>query len=108
MARPGVAVDAAVLAAAIGIDRVVEADVRRVVVRNDRARALDGHLRLEGSLVLLFGRPAVVEHLARHGLEAPLYEGARPAHEGGFALGVLGHRNRHLESDDDHSSADTV
>src|SRR4051812_11416383 len=40
VARAGIAVDAAVLAAAIGIDRAVEADIGRVVVRDDRARAL--------------------------------------------------------------------
>src|SRR5436190_7435811 len=91
MARPGVAVDAAVLAAAIGIDRAVEADVRRVVVRDDGARALDGDLRLEGALVLFVGRPAVVEGLARDGLEAPLDERARAAHEGDFALAVFRH-----------------
>src|SRR5436190_1093839 len=50
MARPGVAVDAAMLAAAIGVDRAVEADIRRVVVRDDGARALDGDLRLERAL----------------------------------------------------------
>ena len=41
MRRPRVAIDAAVLTAAIGVDRLLEADVGRIVVRNDRARLLD-------------------------------------------------------------------
>ena len=41
MARPRVAIDAAVLAAAIRVDRAVEADIRRVVARDDRARRVD-------------------------------------------------------------------
>ncbi len=66
--RPGEAVDAAVLAAAIGIDREVEVDVGRVVAREDRLDALLDHRRL-GSQALL-GRglleraPAIVVALA--------------------------------------------
>jgi hypothetical protein len=41
--RPRKAIDAAVLAAAIGIDRAVEADVGRGVAGQDRARPLDRH-----------------------------------------------------------------
>ena len=41
--RPCIAVDAAVLATLVGIDRAVEADVGRVVARDDRARLLDRH-----------------------------------------------------------------
>src|SRR5207247_6807803 len=41
MARPCVAIDAAVLTAAIGVDRAVKADIRRVVARNDRPRRID-------------------------------------------------------------------
>src|SRR3954471_4306713 len=90
------AVDAPVLASPVRIDRAVEADVGRVVVRDDRARALDRDLRLEGALILFFRRPAVVEAFARDGLEAPLHEGARAAHmervfAAGFALAVFGH-----------------
>ena len=70
MARAGVAVDAAVLAAAIGIDRLREADVGRVVARDDRARALLGHAGLQLGGVPFLGRPAVVERLARERLEA--------------------------------------
>ena len=41
--RPREAVDAAMLAPAIGIDRAVEADVGRAVAGQDRARFLDRH-----------------------------------------------------------------
>src|SRR3954463_2645776 len=91
MAGPGVAVNAAVLASPVRIDRRAEADVGRIVVREDVARALDGDLRLEGPRILFVGRPAVVERLARHGLEAALDERARAAHEGDLALAVLRH-----------------
>src|SRR6266849_1780130 len=37
VARPRVTINAAMLAAAIGVDRAVEADIGRVVARNDRA-----------------------------------------------------------------------
>src|SRR4051794_12959873 len=86
MARPRVAVDAAVLATPVWVDRLREAHVRRVVVRDDRARALDGHLRLEGDAFslgcLLLRRPAVVEGLARLVFEPPLQKRARPAKMG--------------------------
>ena len=41
VARPRVAIDAAVLAAAIGVDRAVEADIGRIVAGDDRARRID-------------------------------------------------------------------
>ena len=41
MARPRIAIDAAVLAAAIRVDRAVEADIRRIVAGDDRARRVD-------------------------------------------------------------------
>ena len=63
------AVDAAVLAAAIRIDRAVEADVGRVVARDDLARPLLGHRRLERRQ-LLDRAPAVVERDARGRLVA--------------------------------------
>ena len=42
--RAGEAVDAAVLAAAVGVDRAVEGDVGALVAGDDRARPLDRHL----------------------------------------------------------------
>ena len=47
MRGPRVAVDAAVLAAVVRIDRLRERDVRRVVARDDRARLLDRHRGLQ-------------------------------------------------------------
>ncbi len=64
-----VAVDAAVLAAAIGIDRAVEGDVGAVVARDDGARRLLAHLGLEGVEVAQ-ALPAVIEGLALLRLEA--------------------------------------
>ena len=60
---PRVAIEAAVLAAAVGVDRAVERDVGRVVAGDDRLGLLPGHLGRErlGRFVL---RPAVVERLA--------------------------------------------
>jgi hypothetical protein len=45
MTRPCVAIDAAVLAAAVRIDRAVEADIRRVVAGDDRPRRVYGQCR---------------------------------------------------------------
>ena len=60
--RPREAVGAAVLAAAIGIDRAVEGNVRRLVARDDLSGALDLHLGLQRRQ--LFERtPVVVERL---------------------------------------------
>ena len=68
MARPGVAVNATVFAAAIGVDRPVERNVGRFVLRDDRARPLERHFRLQrgNGLVAL---PAVVEILSLDDLE---------------------------------------
>src|SRR5687768_8289785 len=60
MRRPGEAVHAPVLAALIGIDRAIEADVRRLVARDDRARALERHRRLQRWRRRIVLRPAVV------------------------------------------------
>ena len=79
------AVDAAMLAAAIGVDRAVEADVGRVVSRDDGARPLDRHLGLERRR--LFGQiPAVVEALAFDRLEAGMRVRDRAAPAPGLAL----------------------
>src|SRR5258706_428858 len=69
MARPRIAIHAAVLAALVRIDRPLERDVRRVVARDDGPRVLnrdDGPERRR--LVALVARrrvPAVIDHLAR-------------------------------------------
>ncbi len=73
-----VAVDAAVLAAAIGVDRAVEGDVGAVVARDDGARRLLVHLGLEG-IEIAEALPAVVERVAPLGFEAAGMIGARAA-----------------------------
>ena len=62
VARPGIAIDAAVLAAAIRVDRAVKPDIRRVVAGDDRARRIDAELGFEPRRLALLGMlPAVVE-----------------------------------------------
>ncbi len=61
MGRTRKAVNAAVLAASIGIDRAVETDVGGVVARDDFPRLLLGHHRLERGQFFQ-ALPAVVEH----------------------------------------------
>src|SRR6202022_2898148 len=70
VARPRVAIDAAVLAAAIGVDRAVEADVRRVVSGDDRARRIDAEGRPQRHRLFIGRTPAVVECDALFSLEA--------------------------------------
>ncbi len=95
MARPRVAIDAAMLAAAIGVDRAVEADIGRVVAGDDRA----GRVNLQPGgerhrLGLGAGHaPAVVEGDALLALEAP----ARVA-DGAAALARKG-GGRHTHAD---------
>jgi hypothetical protein len=87
---PGVAIDAAVLAAAVGVHGLLEEDVRRVVAAQGAARVLPDHLgaRRAGSARLLArGVPPIVEGLARLPLEA-----VRQPARGATALdGVHGH-----------------
>src|SRR5262245_20171832 len=67
--RPREAIDATVLAAAVRIDRAIEADVRRIVARDDLARRVDSHRGPE-RWQLLERLPAVVEAHARQRLVA--------------------------------------
>ena len=76
--RPREAIDAAVLAAAIGIDRAVEGNVRRLVAGDDLARGVDRHRGLERRQ-LLQALPAVVEGDARDRLVAAGGVGQRAA-----------------------------
>ena len=76
--RPGIAIGAAVLAATIGIDRTVEADIGAVVAGNDRLGRLDMLVRRERGQRLL-GFPAVVDRLAGVALEAAGRIGLGPA-----------------------------
>ena len=59
---PGEAIDAAVFAALVGIDRAIERDVGRGVVGDDRLRLLDDGFRLQG-FGLFLCRPTVIEGL---------------------------------------------
>jgi hypothetical protein len=77
-----------VLAAAIGVDRLAEADIRRIIAGNDRARPLFGNLRLERALFFLLGGPAVVERLAQGSFETALHEGARSPKIAGVLFGI--------------------
>ena len=76
--RPREAVDAAMLAAAIGIDRTVEADVGRVVAGDHLARGVERDRGLERRQVFQ-ALPAVVEGDPRLGLEAAAVVGLRAA-----------------------------
>src|SRR5215216_6867054 len=68
MGRPREAIDAAMLTAAIGIDRTVEADVGRVVAGDDLARGIERYRGLERRQFVQ-ALPAVVEGDPRFGLE---------------------------------------
>src|SRR6185437_5454941 len=79
--RPRVAVDAAVLAAAVGVDRGGEADVGAVVSCNDHLGLFGRNGGGDSVHHLVVERPAVVEGLAHLGLEAAgtVGAGAAPA-----------------------------
>ncbi|MNI48772.1 hypothetical protein D3C73_1033520 [compost metagenome] len=89
------AVGAAVLAAAIRIHRLAEADVRGVVAADDAARGLGMHFGAQAwgeEFFALVHRPAVVHRLADGAFEAPGKVGrGTPALDGGLgvARGVL-------------------
>ena len=72
--RPRKTVDAAVFAAPVGVDRQVEADVGRIVARQDGLGLLLDNLRCRSQRLLLRGllqrSPAVVEGLSRIAAEA--------------------------------------
>src|SRR5882757_7427588 len=76
MRRPCEAIDATVLATAIGIDRAVEADVGGLVAGDHLARGVDADRGLERRQ-LLKALPAVVEDDARLGLIATAGVGLR-------------------------------
>src|ERR1700691_236651 len=85
MGRSRKAIDAAMLAAPIRIDRTVEADIGRVVAGDDLARGIDRDRGLERRQ-FVETLPAVVERCARFGLEAPAVVGLRAAATPLFAL----------------------
>lgn len=79
--RPREAVNAAVLAAAIRIQRYIERNVGRRIAREDRPGALLEHLRAQrrARLAVVVARPAVVDRLALDALVAPLQVAHRAA-----------------------------
>ncbi len=79
MARPCVAIDAPVLAAAIRIDRAVETDIRRVVASDDRPCRVYGQSRSERRRLFVGRAPAVIERDAPFGLEASALVARRAA-----------------------------
>src|SRR5450432_1049844 len=78
MGRPSETVDTAVLAAAIRIDRPVEADIRGFVAGNDLARGIERDRGLERRQ-FIETLPAVVEGDTRFRLEAAAGVGLRAA-----------------------------
>src|SRR6516165_7727222 len=78
MGRPGETIDTAMLATAIGIDRTVEADIRRVVARDHLARGVERDGGFERRQVFK-ALPAVVEGHARLRLETAAGVGLRAA-----------------------------
>ena len=83
--RPRKAVDAAMLAAPVGVDRTVEADIRRVVAGDDLARGIDRDSGLERRQ-FVETLPAVVERNPRFGLEPAAGIGLRAAAAQSLAL----------------------
>src|SRR5688572_23296542 len=79
MTRPGVTIDATVLAAPIGIDRVIETDIGRVVGGDDRARVVDFD-RHRNAVGQFFRIPAVVDAFQFRTVEASgrIRQGAAP------------------------------
>src|SRR6476659_4374469 len=70
MGRPCKAVNTAMLTAAIGVDRAIEADIGRVVAGDHLARGVDRDRGLEDGKILK-ALPAVIECDPRLGLVAP-------------------------------------
>ncbi len=68
MGRPGETVDAAMLAAAIGIDRTVEGDVGRIIAGDDAAGLFDLNFGAERRQVFQ-ALPAIIDQFAGNGLE---------------------------------------
>src|SRR3546814_19105281 len=89
MARPRKAVDAAMLAAAIGIDRAVEGNVGRLVPGDDVPRAVFMQPGLQ-RLSLLQIVPAVIFGLARFAVLATAHTGNSAAAAPGIRLPMIG------------------
>src|SRR6185312_3167266 len=77
-------IDAAMLTAPVGVDRLVEADVRAVVLGDDLPGLLDLQLGLQPGRIVVLAVPAVIEVVPGEGLEPPRVVGLGPA-----ALGTV-------------------
>jgi hypothetical protein len=67
------------LASPVRVDGAIESDVGRLVPRKDRARALDGHVGLQGGNLLVVASPAIVEVDSIHAFETARNKGPRAA-----------------------------
>ena len=76
--RPRIAVDASMLAAPVGVDRAVEAEIGRVVARDDLARRLLGDGCAQRRRRFLYRAPAVVERFRALALVTPAPVADRP------------------------------
>src|SRR5206468_10568621 len=94
MARPRVAIDTAMLTAAVRVDRPVETNVRRVVASDDRPRRIHGQCRGQRHRLLVCRAPAVVQGDALFGFEASAVVACSPAPLAGPNCG------RHLHAAD--------
>ena len=63
MGRARVAVNATVLTTAIGVNGLLEGDVRRIVARDNRARRIHAHGRARDGRLRIEAAPAVVNGL---------------------------------------------
>ncbi len=95
VARPRIAIDAAVLATAIGVDRAVEADIGRVVASDDRARRSRRSVSSSGASVPHRRGPAIVEG------HSPLGFKATAVIAGGAASLARSNRARHIHAKQD-------
>ncbi|MCY1461124.1 hypothetical protein D9M71_787480 [compost metagenome] len=92
MRGPGEAVRTAMFAAAVRIDRLAEADIRRLVAADDAAGGFGAYFGAQprrGELLALVRRPAVVHRFADGDLET-----ARQVRAGAPAFDRNTHRQR--------------
>src|SRR5512135_1254102 len=72
MRRTRITIDAAVLAAAIGIQRLIERQVRRIVTLDHALRLFHRHCCLEWRQRVACHTPAIIDTLTHYTLETPL------------------------------------
>src|SRR4051812_15887127 len=77
MRRPGKAVDAAMFAATVRVDGLIERDVRRGIARDDGPSGIAQHLGTDRRWLLIVSVPTVVEAHAPLAIVAAGIVGAR-------------------------------